>query len=345
MGGCSSSNVAGAPERNGPFVPSNGSFVPNRLQRQDSGKSDESWGLDALYSPRDSPRGSVPTRLESPRSTLGRLSENEIANGRRTRVAAPDSDEVRVDSVKLNVDSVNLGVSADRPADAQPTPDAAADPMPTGVPEAGGKAGADEQGHASSDVLEPGTRCWYEVDGERVLVTVIRVTVDDPPPYYSISMPNDSERNTVRSKLTLADCAEGSGLAAAAAAPRPAASTALASGASAGASTAAAPPRTSGGATDADAGEKAAPIPESAEPICTPVLNGAGLLLPMDQDPAASTHDPSSAAYDPIVSHRDCTAADSAAPLVEAADPVSSSGEDATNEKAAPKAPDVGDGR
>jgi hypothetical protein len=59
---------------------------------------------------------------------------------------------------------------------------------------------------ADEDDLASGTKCWYTFAGDGVtsLVTVLKVYRDDPPPYYTILMPNGVERNTVREKLRVA---------------------------------------------------------------------------------------------------------------------------------------------
>ena len=64
-----------------------------------------------------------------------------------------------------------------------------------------------QQAPRFEDALAVGTRCWYpsSQDGSRLLVEVLKVYYDDPPPYYSIRMPNGSERDTVREKLVVAE--------------------------------------------------------------------------------------------------------------------------------------------
>ena len=61
----------------------------------------------------------------------------------------------------------------------------------------------DQDEDARSAALPPlaeGVKCWHRQD--KVQVTVIKVYYDDPPtPYYTIRMPNGTERATVRARL------------------------------------------------------------------------------------------------------------------------------------------------
>ena len=47
--------------------------------------------------------------------------------------------------------------------------------------------------------LAEGVKCWHRQ--EKVEVTVVKVYFDDPPPYYTIRMPDGTERATVRARL------------------------------------------------------------------------------------------------------------------------------------------------
>ena len=54
------------------------------------------------------------------------------------------------------------------------------------------------------DVLEQGLECTYTdaQSGQTCTVTILKVHHDDPPPYYSIRMPDGNERETVRERLS-----------------------------------------------------------------------------------------------------------------------------------------------
>ena len=66
-------------------------------------------------------------------------------------------------------------------------------------------APASAEGAAPEDpeVLAKGLECYYtdKKTGETVPVKILKVHFDDPPPYYSIKMPDGNERETVRERL------------------------------------------------------------------------------------------------------------------------------------------------
>jgi serine/threonine protein kinase/Ca2+-binding EF-hand superfamily protein len=59
--------------------------------------------------------------------------------------------------------------------------------------------------------LPKGSRAWYTgAEGVRSLVTITTVHYEEPPPYYTITLEDGTERSTVRTKLTPAGDGDGS---------------------------------------------------------------------------------------------------------------------------------------
>ena len=73
-----------------------------------------------------------------------------------------------------------------------------------GSAHAGGPKGDAKPTPGGDDVLEQGLECDYTdaQSGQTCTVTIIKVHHDDPPPYYSIRMPDGNERETVRERLS-----------------------------------------------------------------------------------------------------------------------------------------------
>ena len=76
----------------------------------------------------------------------------------------------------------------------------------TAVPDAASDAASSGAASSSPDALpelRKGSRAWYTdvQSAQRLVVTIAKVHYDDPPPYYTISLPSGVERSTLRTKL------------------------------------------------------------------------------------------------------------------------------------------------
>ena len=59
----------------------------------------------------------------------------------------------------------------------------------------------------ATGLLPPGTECLYEeTGGGHSSVTILQIHTDDVPPYYTVRMPNGSERATVQERLSPVGC-------------------------------------------------------------------------------------------------------------------------------------------
>lgn len=72
-----------------------------------------------------------------------------------------------------------------------------------GAPAADAPASAPAAPAGDAILLTKGEQCYYAArDGSRPVVKIAKIHLEDPPPYYTIVMPDGVERQTVRDKLT-----------------------------------------------------------------------------------------------------------------------------------------------